>query len=167
MPQSLTLPLVAGLAIIGAAAGVNLGRSAIAEINPAYFTDPDIQFHADLSPYRGPDWAQVQAAEYRQEAPPEGLGSGCIGCRGVPAVYLAEGPALAAGGGAWTAASALTEEAPAAVPPAPRDPDLDRVERYASYPLTAREAEQMAAERAPAEPSEAEDEILVELASTE
>jgi hypothetical protein len=138
MPQSMTLPLVAGLAIVGAAGGVSLGRSAIAEINPAYFTDPEVPFHADLSPYRSPDWAQVQAAEYQQEIVPEGLGSGCVGCVPLPAVYLPEQ-------GTWSGGyeeppvvriAGYKEASAAGAEPLPRDPEVERIERYASYPIT-------------------------------
>ena len=41
MPATTTLPIMAGLSILGAALGVSLGRSAIAEINPAYFSEPE------------------------------------------------------------------------------------------------------------------------------
>ena len=57
MPVSTTLPIMAGLSILGAALGVTLGHSAIAEINPAYFNEAEDSFHADLVPYRSPDWA--------------------------------------------------------------------------------------------------------------
>jgi hypothetical protein len=136
-----TLPIVAGLSVAGAALGLHLGRSAIAEINPAYFTDPEVPFHADLSPYRSPDWAQVQAAEYHQPAiVGEGFGGGCIGCVAAPVVYSPQGVLHVQ---AWQPESAYAVEAqPQAVEAeAAPEPELERVRRYASYPLTAEEGQ--------------------------
>ena len=158
MPHSMTLPLVAGLAVIGAATGVSLGRSAIAEINPAYFGDPETAFHADLSPYRGPDWAQVQAAEYQQQASPEGLGTGCVGCTRMAAVYLPDPVGWSDGQEDGRAASAAyADAAPPPAEVAPRDPELERIERYASYRV---------AEEVPAQ-EEAEGEAMLVAAATE
>jgi hypothetical protein len=142
MPHSLTLPLVAGLAIIGTAVGVSLGRSAVNEINPAYFTDPQVPFHADLSPYRTPDWAQVQSAEYQRDTIPEGLGTGCIGCTAAPALYLPDPQGWSDGlddGRSASAAYAIEPE-PAPTDPVPRDAELERIDLYASYPVDAAEA---------------------------
>jgi hypothetical protein len=146
MPASTTLPIVAGLSILGAALGVNLGRSAIAEINPAYYSEPEESFHADLVPNRSPDWAQVQAAEYQasqQAVPIQGLGSGCIGCADYPVEYVPQhDPAVED-----YAYAAPASPVYAAAPPvrvviveetAP-DPDRERVQRYASYPVAAPE----------------------------
>jgi hypothetical protein len=92
VPNPYLLPLIAGVAIAGAAAGMQLGHAAIAEIKPAYFEEPQTRFHADLVPYRSPDWAQVQAQEYNQ--PPqvvtqdEAMPGGCVGCRTWPVEYV-------------------------------------------------------------------------------
>jgi hypothetical protein len=158
MAAATTLPIMAGLAILGAAAGVNLGRSAVAEINPAYFSDPEDSFHADLVPYRSPDWAQVHAAEYRAAQQPVlvgDLGSGCIGCRDYPVEYVPRHDPAVDGYQDGYAASA-----PAAAPaqiyiveaPAP-DPARDRIQLYSSYPVSSEETPAPAAEVAQA-PSE-------------
>ncbi|MEA3053178.1 MAG: hypothetical protein QOG72_2081 [Sphingomonadales bacterium] len=134
MPYSVTLPVMAGLSLIGAGSGVYLGRSAIAEINPVHFHAPETRFHADLVPYRSPDWAQVQVGEYQQAALVTGLGDGCIGCRDYPVEYYPRhDPAVDASASAPGPALEFAE----AAPEPERDPELARVERYASYPLTA------------------------------
>jgi hypothetical protein len=144
MPATTTLPIMAGLAILAAAAGINLGRSAIAEINPAYFTEPEESFHADLSPYRSPDWAQVQQSEYRSAQQPvmvADLGTGCVGCRDYPVEYYPQHDPAADGYPDGYAASAPQ---PAQViivePPATPDPARERIQRYASYPVSNDEA---------------------------
>src|SRR3954447_25244193 len=97
MPNSLVLPLIAGLSIAGAAVGVQLGHSAISEIDPSLFSEPEERFHAGLAPYRSPDWAQVQQAEYAQPevvAQPE-VPPACIGCVTWP-IELGPRPSAAA-----------------------------------------------------------------------
>ncbi len=159
MPASTTLPVVAGLAILGAALGVNLGHSAVSEINPAYFSDPEDSFHSDLVPYRSPDWAQVHAAEYRAAQQPVlvgDLGSGCVGCRDYPVEYVPRhDPAV-------DSYADYAASAPAAAPaqiyiveaPAP-DPARERLQAYASYPVSADEVPAEVAE-APVETAAAE-----------
>ncbi len=142
MPVPTALPIMAGLSIFGAAIGITLGRSAIAEINPAYFNEAEDDFHADLVPYRSPDWAQVQQAEYRAAQQPAivgELGSGCIGCRTYPVEYVPthepavdvqpEGELLRAPEPTYVTAVAT---------PVP-DPDRERLQRYASYPVSSEE----------------------------
>lgn len=155
MPVSTTLPIMAGLSILGAALGITLGKSAVAEINPAYFNEAEDDFHADLVPYRSPDWAQVHRAEYRAAQQPvliHDLGSGCVGCRTYPVAYVprhdpavdlaVEGELLRAP--EPTNAPAVVESAPAA------DPDRERIVRYASYPVSSEERVVEAAEVAEA-----------------
>ena len=141
MPATTTLPVLAGLAIVGAAAGINLGRSAISEINPAYFTEEEDSFHADLAPYRSPDWGQVHAAEYRAAQQPvliQGLGSGCVGCRDYPVEYVPRhDPALDANLEGWSAPPQAQVVVAQVAPP---DPDRERIQRYASYPVSGDQA---------------------------
>ena len=154
MPVSTTLPVMAGLSILGAALGVTLGRSAISEINPAYFNEAEDSFHADLVPYRSPDWAQVHAAEYRSAQQPVvvgELGSGCIGCREYPVEYVPQhDPSVdyyVEGG--LLRAPEPTQAAVVETPAAP-DPDRERIQLYASYPVSSEDKPAQAAE-APAE----------------
>lgn len=160
MPATTTLPILAGLSILGAALGVTLGESAVSEINPAYFSDPEDSFHSDLVPYRSPDWAQVHAAEYRAAQQPVrvgDLGSGCVGCRDYPVEYVPRhDPAVdgyqdghAAGAPAAVPAQVYIVEAPAP------DPARERIQAYSSYPVSRDEEPALAAE-APADASAAE-----------
>ncbi|HEY0130036.1 MAG TPA: hypothetical protein VGB57_01435 [Allosphingosinicella sp.] len=153
MPVSTTLPVMAGLSILGAALGITLGKSAIAEINPAYFNAPEDDFHADLVPYRSGDWAQVHQAEYRAAQQPVlvgDLGGGCVGCRAYPVEYVPQhDPAV----DRYVEGGLLSAPEPTNVPveiAAAPDPDRERIQRYASYPVSSEERPVEVAE-APAE----------------
>jgi hypothetical protein len=144
MPVSTTLPVMAGLSILGAALGITLGKSAIAEINPAYFNEAEDEFHADLAPYRSPDWGQVQQADYRAAQQPVivgELGSGCVGCSDYPVAYVPRHDPAVDG---YESSELLRAPEPTAVtyasaaPPA-ADPDRERIQRYASYPVSSEE----------------------------
>ena len=160
MPATTTLPIMAGLSILGAALGINLGRSAVSEINPVYFNEADDSFHSDLVPYRSPDWAQVQAAEYRaaQQQPVlvGDLGSGCIGCRDYPVEYVPRHDPAVDGYQDGYAASA-PEPAPAQIviveTAAAPDPARERIARYASYPVSSDEKPAQVAEGTAGEPA--------------
>jgi len=154
MPASTTLPIVACLALIGSALGVSLGRSAIAEINPAYFTDPEVPFHADLVPNRGTDWAQVQALEYQQASAADGLGTGCVGCRAFPAEYVPQHePAVDGYQDGWAASARVAPAAPEAWAEEEAEPDPGRADivRYASYRVSEDEEELLPADEGASE----------------
>jgi hypothetical protein len=162
VPNTLTLSMLAGLSIAGAAIGVQLGRSAINEIDPAYFRDPEVAFHGDLAANRGPDWAQVQAQEYAAAATPV---TQCIGCVGrpvpdFPVEYVpGRDPYVNFAPDRWSPpvrhARAEVAEVAAYVEAEP-DPVRERIVRYASYPVTQEEAREMA-ERDTAEQADGED----------
>jgi hypothetical protein len=158
MPHALTWPVLAGLSIVGAAAGLQLGRSTIAEVNPAYFQAHEgSAFFADLAPNKPrerADWSQVTASEYQQQAaaaaPPAAAG-GCVGCATWPVdPRPVRDPAIDR-----TLRQAWREtHAPAPRPdvryvetivyetaPAP-DPMRERVRRYSTYPVTRAEPPQ-------------------------
>lgn len=156
MPVSTTLPVMAGLSILGAALGITLGKSAVAEINPAYFNEAEDEFHADLVPYRSPDWAQVHQAEYRAAQQPVivgELGGGCIGCRDYPVEYVpVHDPAVdyASEGELLRAPEPTVVTVTRATAP---DPARERIQAYSSYPVSSEErpvevAEAPAAEEA-------------------
>jgi hypothetical protein len=84
MAHPLTLPTVGLLAVAGIGAGIHLGYSAIAEINPMYFSQPPTRFHADLSANRPLDSAPPALLPQTKDA---ALGTGCIGCRTFPEEY--------------------------------------------------------------------------------
>jgi hypothetical protein len=157
MPATTTLPVLAGLSILGAALGINLGRSAISEINPAYFSDPEESFHSDLVPYRTPDWAQVQAGEYRAAQQPVlvgDLGSGCIGCRDYPVEYVPRhDPAVDGYQDGYAASAPAPAQIVIVETPAP-DPARERIQAYASYPVSSDERPAMVPEAAVEEPAE-------------
>jgi hypothetical protein len=137
MIRKMTLPLVAGLSVFGAAAGVWLGRSAVAEINPAYYGGLPDRFHADRAAIRPP--LDPPQAAFADASLAEGLGTGCIGCTAGPVVIYAppvprydEGWAADARRGAEPIEAVRVETAP--------DPERERVVRYASYPVSSDEA---------------------------
>ena len=156
MPVSTTLPVMAGLSILGAALGITLGKSAIAEINPAYFNEAEDDFHADLVP--AASWAQVQQAEYLAAQQPVRvgeLGTGCIGCRDYPVAYVPRhDPAvdLYAEGELLRAPEPTVVTVAAAAP----DPAHEQIQRYASYPVTSEERPVEVAEAPAAAPAESE-----------
>lgn len=166
MPNAFTLPLIAGLAVVGAAAGVGLGRSAMAEIDPSKFADPETAFHADLAANGGPDWSQVQAQEYAQaqvvtqDAPKP---AGCVGCTTWPVEYVprhdptVDRVYVPASDVEYRQARARVQ-APTVVVYEVSAPARERIVRYASYPVSREEADRMAqARQAEAQAREAPD----------
>ena len=165
MRVSKSLPVVAGLAVLATAFGVSLGRSAIAEINPAYFSDPEPRFHADLVPQRQ-DWDRVQVAEYRAAAVSEGLGDGCIRCPEFPVEYVPEQHPVYAAWDAGAQPVAATADYVVYEPEPEPDPRMERVRVYSGYAITEAEAEEQAraaAEEAELAAMEAEEDMQVEL----
>jgi hypothetical protein len=140
MAHPLTLPTLAVLAVAGSVTGVYLGRSAIAEINPAYYNEPETRFHADLVPQRAsfdPPSA-YQADGLSQAELDQALGSGCVGCRTYPEEYY---PVHESSVDKYQPGYAEMIDTPAPQPAAytsePEDPeraaDFATVERYANY----------------------------------
>ena len=84
MAYPLTLPTVGLLALAGIGAGIHLGHSAIAEINPMYFSQPATRFHADLSANRPVDSAPPALLPQAKDI---ASGTGCIDCRAFPEEY--------------------------------------------------------------------------------
>ena len=160
MPNSLVLPLIAGLSIAGAAVGVQLGHSAIAEIDPSLFSEPEESFHAGLAPYQSPDWARVQQAEYAQPevvAQPE-VPPACIGCVTWP-IELGPQPSVVAPREYRVAAEpsgrvryARTEMVSSVVIDDVPGPARERIARYSSYPVSS-DDEPAEAAQSPAETS--------------
>ena len=152
MAYPIALPAIAGLSIIGAVGGVWLGKSAISEINPAYYSQPETRFHADLVPYRSPDWAQVQAAELQQASQSEDYGRFCLGCIDYPEdphpARIRQADGFEDG---WSASASYEEpEVYAAsaetVPMERANPEWQRVQLYASARVSADEPEQAPAD---------------------
>jgi hypothetical protein len=136
MPVSTTLPIMAGLSIVGAALGITLGHSAIAEINPAYFSEAEDEFHADLAPYRSPDWSQGQQSEVAQQPVVVGdLGTGCVGCRTYPVEYVPRHDPAVDG---YVETAPQPAQVVVVETPAP-DPARERIQLYSSYPVSSDE----------------------------
>ncbi|MEA3060377.1 MAG: hypothetical protein QOJ94_158 [Sphingomonadales bacterium] len=160
MPNSLVLPLIAGLSLAGAAVGVQLGHSAISEIDPSLFSEPEESFHAGLAPYQSPDWAQVQQAEYAQPevvAQPE-VPPACIGCVTWP-IELGPRPSAtvlreyrAAPEISSRVRYAETETVPSVVIDDVPAPTRERIARYSSYKVSS-DDEPAEAAQPPAEAS--------------
>jgi hypothetical protein len=155
MPNSLVLPLIAGLSLAGAAVGVQLGHSAISQIDPTLFSEPEESFHADLAANQSPNWAQVQQAEYAQPevvAQPE-VPAACIGCVTWP---IELGPQPSAVVPAYRPSSrvryAETETVPSVVVDDVPDATRERIARYSSYKVSS-DDEPAEAAQPPAEAS--------------
>lgn len=84
MAHPLTISTAGVLALLGVGAGVHLGRSAIAEINPIYYSEAPTRFHADLSPYRSTGSAPSISLAQGGDAP---IAGDCVGCRTYPEEY--------------------------------------------------------------------------------
>ncbi|HEV2746013.1 MAG TPA: hypothetical protein VGW34_01785 [Allosphingosinicella sp.] len=144
MAHPLTLPTVAMLALAGTGLGVHLGRAAIDEINPLYFSMPQAtQSYAALTPHKSDDSApparDISAVEYGAA-----LGRGCIGCGAYPEEYRPRrDPDL----DAYLARSWAPEEAPTLEQAVVQvrqyaeaaDEERRLIEAYSRYPVTAEE----------------------------
>jgi hypothetical protein len=140
----LTVPTLAVLAVAGSVSGIYLGKAAVSEINPIYYSERPDTFHGDLVPYRPQAASEVAVYRAGQLTPAEldqALGTGCIGCRTYPEEYRPQqDPAVEPypSQEAQSAAPAvqLAVYDPEAERPA-READFASVERYASYPVAA------------------------------
>jgi hypothetical protein len=129
------LPAIVAIAVLGAVAGVELGRSSIAEIDPIYFSTPEsTRFFADLVPggYRPTTIATADHQQY-WAAERDVVGrSACVLCRHDP--FAPKPPAYA---DARPTPDSTFRSAPSEPPPSPPAIDLDR---YMSFPVTEQEA---------------------------
>lgn len=157
MAHWMTLPVAATLAIGGTGLGVFLGQTAVAEIDPVYFSSPSSgsRFHADLSPNPGSrDWSNRPLPEVQQASFHD-----CVGCRTYPEEYR---PTTDPDFEAYVASYAMAEpemiiddvdrEIAAMTRHAAIDAEFETVARYTDYPVDA-EAEREQAALAYATPS--------------
>lgn len=170
MPHPLTIPALSALALAGSGLGIYLGRSAVSEINPAYYASAaEGRFHADLGPsrYVAAEARLTPAAALSAAELDQGLGRGCIGCRSTPAEYY---PVHASGDDGYRRDWARVAEAPvtpaalpAAVPTeselaaqaaeaAEHQAGLVAVHRYASFESAPAPEEAPVTQLAAAEP---------------
>lgn len=160
MPHPLTLPTLSVLAVMGSGLGLYLGRAAVAEINPAYYSEAQDRFHADLTPYQSVGGnVRYAAGELGPAELDQALGNGCVGCRTYPEEYypvhdtseesyragwasMDEAPVVAAAAvqveqpraGDQPSATELAEQA---VEEAQHAEAIVRVHRYSSYQVSA------------------------------
>lgn len=89
MRLPLTLTALSALALVGSGAGVLLGRSAVAEINPVYFSEAATRFHSDLSatPPSMDAPPALTASELSAAELGQALGTGCVRCRTASDLY--------------------------------------------------------------------------------
>ncbi|HEX8443228.1 MAG TPA: hypothetical protein VF631_06250 [Allosphingosinicella sp.] len=130
-----TLPALAALALAGTGTGIYLGKAAVAEINPIYYSEPEARFHSDLAPYRATEASGYQAGDLSVANLNQALGSGCIGCRTYPEevilVHRGRADKYVPGG-----ADVSVEPVAAVQVEQAHSPEFAAVERYATYPIT-------------------------------
>jgi hypothetical protein len=152
MGYPIALPAIAGLSILGAASGIWLGKSAVSEINPIYYDEAETRFHADLVPYRSPDWAKVQTSELQQASTGEDYGRFCLGCIDYPQeVSFARAREPDGLDDGWSASASYEEPEAYAASTEPveverSDPEWRRVQLYANARVSADEPEQVIAQ---------------------
>jgi hypothetical protein len=135
-----TFVILAGLSIVGAAIGVNMGHAAVDQINPANFKDSDGAFSSDPArDSRSPgDWAQVHSQEYRAAAQATAPQS-CTDCTWPVAPVPPQDPIVARYDQPRTAVVPPERaEAPIRVVVVEQrqpEPYWGRVERYTRYPV--------------------------------
>jgi hypothetical protein len=134
MAHPLTIPMIGGLALMGAGLGLYLGNAAISEINPLYFSERPARFHSDLTPNGGLRLGGPAPLSARADI--QDLGSSCIGCRDYPEEYYPIHDASVDGYDSGFAVAEPKVEL-AAYQPEPVEEvlrlraDIERVERYA------------------------------------
>lgn len=142
MAHATTFSTLAALALVGAGTGVHLGRSAISQINPLYYSPLNTtKSYAALTPHRSVEGTS-SAARLAAIEDAAALGDGCVGCATYPEEYFPQRDGLEDGysASAWSSRN----EEPAAVEyaayqeaPAAPDPAREDIERYSSYPVAA------------------------------
>lgn len=137
MGRAATFSILGGLTLVGAAAGLHLGRSAVSDIDPVYYGDiDDPRFQSELVPNRSGKSAPPSSSP--AELTPVAITS-CIGCRAYPEEYRPQRDAdidaqlndLPASLG-YDAVQAAADTVPVAEAP---DPEREAVIRYASWPV--------------------------------
>ena len=136
-----TLPILGGLAVLAVVGGVSIGRSAIAEINPAYY-EPDQPgpFYADLVPNTpsGTTVPESSGAEYLQADYAYSAAPTCIDCDNYPVAYRPRhDPAVDAVAIPADPEPAVYESGNTEPPPANRE----WIERYTTYTVAAEPAQ--------------------------
>lgn len=139
MAYPVALPAMAALSIAGAAIGFQLGRSAIAEINPVYFSTPQpARFFADLAPkaYRLGTSAWSESTDHWVNEINVSGRNACLDC----SRNFVEPESVEAALPDWDEPALPSDR----IEGDAEDPDsglrASQIERYASFPVTAEEA---------------------------
>ncbi|HWH23234.1 MAG TPA: hypothetical protein VNT25_08130 [Allosphingosinicella sp.] len=142
MPAPLSVSALTALTLAGAGLGVYLGKSAISEINPAYFSSPfsGSSFHADLAANRTPFTEQASLAPVQAMDSFVAYSGGCIGCAVPPPTYVPVSEPLRVPSSSYASVAADIEQIEDEVDKAVRDAQKAVIERYAHYPVSAEEA---------------------------
>ena len=142
MAHPMTLPTVAILALVGTGLGVHMGKEAISEINPLYFSMPEgTKSYAALTPH-GTNFDAAPRLRPASEA--IGLGDGCVGCRSLADDFSAPPQPTESlyAQRRWDPPEAaepeMTVERVVQIA-APPDPERVLIQSYASYPVTIEE----------------------------
>jgi hypothetical protein len=140
MAHPLTLPTVAMLALAGTGLGVYLGRAAVDEINPLYFSLPEAtRSYAALTPNRGDDFDALRPREVAATEYGAALGRGCVGCRTYPEEYFPRrDPAVDAQlERSWSDEEPAVQQAVQQLPQfaAARSEEQRLIEAYSRYPV--------------------------------
>jgi len=148
MAQGSKWAALAIVSLAGVGGGAYLGRSAIAEIDPLYFSAPQgTKSYAALGSYQSPDWAEAKPASLQTDDG-LGLGTGCIGCRAYPEEYRPDRRGIDEDGNVVDPYAATNPPTRYALfePAEPtgaelaevalRETELRDIERYSTYPVT-------------------------------
>ena len=144
MTLAIRLPALGAIVILSAASGVMLGRSAIAEINPIYFSSPaSTRFFADLVPQGarlgglagGIEWSEPETVWATNLNVDGGLA--CVECEARP--FGGDAPVFVRAE-ALPALVRAVEYRPIARPTV-ETPTVE-IERYISFPVTQEEAQE-------------------------
>lgn len=141
MAHAFSLSLAAGITIAGVAAGLQLGHSAIAEINPVHFESRQTStFYSDLVPNRPQEPTPQQLADALVNELNISGRPNCIGC--------SEGMAALNPAATHAYDSSITDAEPVSdlaypeqrVSESAADREWEGISRYASYPVSQAEA---------------------------
>lgn len=139
MAHPMTLPTLAGLAILAVAAGVQLGLGAAAQMEAARPEPAPTRSYARFTPHRGFDGAQSGVYDRWDEPAPMEIGMADLGpCRGCRDFAFSD-PVESVGDMDPAVQEDIVDD-DQAVPGLPPVPAVDDIERYARYPVSSEEA---------------------------
>jgi hypothetical protein len=144
MPNRVSVITMAGLSLAGATLGLYLGRSAIGEVDPFYYSPvPPVRFYADLVPpgYQPAAPASFTSADYAVNQLNVSGRPECFDCRNFYDDALESEAALPEPAPAPAPTMVMTAEAAPAAETAPAVGSPTDILRYADFPVTSEEFE--------------------------